>query len=294
MKTVYRLKPLIFVRMIAEMVALLLCGVLPLIAIVCGFFSKVPGVLQAGILGASVFAWILLPIYGFITWSVISDQAGITVRSFFEKRFCKWEDIKSLKLLARWNGREYVVSTTQGVNLNFPVWLNDCSSLVAQIRDKLPSGGEAEPLPSHFRHGVFPLAVRLFRSLFELIFVGVLWYFVFETFLPKSPNVFDCVFVFAFAALLSGAVLMRTVRIALMPGELETSDLELLLRSPFYSLKLPWNEISNVKVAPPLLPEGYILKTKRGDFFISSTIEAADELAAQIAQRSGTVLVHPK
>ncbi len=87
---------------------------------------------------------------------------------------------------------------------------------------------------------------------------------------------------------------MRIVRIVLMPGELETSDLELLLRSPFYSLKLPWNEISNVIVAPPLLPEGYILKTKRGDFFISSTIEASDELAAQIAQRSGTVLVHPK
>jgi hypothetical protein len=293
MKTVYRLKPLIFVRMIAEMVALLLCGTVPLIATIFGYLSKFPSFVQFGAVGVSVFAWIIFPIYGFITWAVISDQTGITVRSFFQKRFCKWEDIKSLKLLSRWNGREYVVATKQGDNLNFPVWLNNCSTLVEQIRELLPSSGEAIPPPTHFRHGAYPLGVLLLRTFFELVFAGVFWYFVFETFFPKSENVFDRVFVIAFAGLLSVGVLFRVVRIALMPFEIEISEGALVFKSPFYKLQLPWGEISKIIVAPPLLPEGYILKTKRGEFFISATIEASDELAAQIAERSGTALLDP-
>jgi hypothetical protein len=88
--------------------------------------------------------------------------------------------------------------------------------------------------------------------------------------------------------------LWRTLRIVLMPIEVEVSNSEIALNSPFYKLRLPWNENLKLFLAPPLLPEGYILRTKHGDFFLSGTIEASDELAKQIEQYSGTVLIQRK
>jgi hypothetical protein len=294
MKTVYRLKPMISVRIAAEIVALLICGIVPLVGTFSGFLSRFPDSFRLSALGACVVAWILLPFYGFITWSVESDELGITARSLFEREFCKWEDIKSLRLLANWNSSRYVVTTQQGKELTFPIWIKACEALVQQIREKLPPSGGAEAAPRHFRHSSFSLAAQILQTVLGLIFAGVFWFFVLETFIPKSPSWFDCVFVVGFAILLSAAMLWRSFRIALMPTEVETSNLELGLKSPFYNLRLQWKEILKLILAPPLLPEGYILRTKRGDFFLSAAIEASDELVKQIEQNSGTVLLQRK
>jgi len=79
---------------------------------------------------------------------------------------------------------------------------------------------------------------------------------------------------------------------AKMPTEIETSKAEIALASPYYSMRMQWNEIQKLSLAPPLLPEGYLLQTKRGQFFLSGKLEAADELAQQIEQQSGVKLVN--
>jgi hypothetical protein len=285
MNRVYSLKPLVFARVLAEVLTLFICGLLPISWALSGSYSGFPGYAQPIAFAVSLCALALLPCYGFITWSVISDENGITVRTFYSKEFCKWQEIKSMTLSAGGTHGGYVITTVEGKKLMFPTFLKGCHELVQEIRGNLPARGGEQGGCKSFRCGRFFLTIQSLKMLLSLTFAGIFWIFVLHDFLPKSHVQSDSILMVGFAVILSAALLLKLFQLVLMPTEIETSDSEIALKSPLYALKLPWTQVFKVSEAPPLLPEGYILKTKRGSFYIAGAIEASDELAGQIGKK---------
>jgi hypothetical protein len=282
MKAVYRLKRAVLVRFVAEVIVALACGILPLIACFNGFYSHHPWFVRPALLSLCLIAWVVLPFYGFITLFITADDPGITLRSLCKRKFCPWDEMKSIVLRSTWRWRRYVVTTAGGAELNIPTWLNAYESLIERIREKIPGGLEPAIPKTRFRNNTYSVVTQIGKSVLGLVFCVFVWVFAICTFLPKSPNLFDRTFVIVFALLVSAIFCIRTFFLVLMPVQLETSDTEISLQSVFYKLKLPWSEIRKVISAPPWLPEGHVIKTKRGDFFIAESIDSCDELIKQI------------
>jgi len=282
MKTVYRLKGAVLVRFVAEVIVALACCILPLIGCCNGFYFHYPWVVQPALLGLCLIAWIVLPFYGFITLFITADDPGITLRSLCKRKFCAWDEMKSIVLRTTWNWRSYVLTTAGGAELNIPTWFNGYESLIERIRGNIPGGNELESSKTSFRNSPYSVVMQIGKSLLGLVFCGFVWVFAIGTFLPKSTNMFDRTFVIVFALLVSAIFCVRTFFLVLMPVQLETSETDISLQSVFYKLKLPWSQVRKLMSAPPWLPEGHIIKTRYGDFFIAESIESCDELIKQI------------
>lgn len=142
MTKTYRLKAMVFVRILSEVTMLIVFMALPAVLLALGKFMQlsIPG--RAVFLTLAVLGLCLLPFYGFITWQVRLDTSGITCVSLFKKQFCQWSVVRGLSRRSSWNWLRYVIETRDG-EVAFPVMLKDCDELVDTIRGHLPAGGPA-------------------------------------------------------------------------------------------------------------------------------------------------------
>lgn len=293
MKTTYRLKPMAAARILAELLSLIVCVLGPLVGYPLGLFNSLPTMFRLVPLVVFLVAALLLPFYGFITFAVVREDDALTAISLLRKSKCAWQDIKSIKRRTTWNQTRYVLTTAAGTEINFPIWLSNCDQLVKEIRDHVPSSGEA---PSEggikmFRGSLSALVIQFFQSVLGLILAGIVWFFIFTTLFAKPVSQSDKLLVIGFALLVTGMFLWRALMVFLMPFVISSSPEELTLKSLFYRTAFPWDDIVSIALAPPLLPEGFILKTKRGDFLIAGSIEASDELKQEL---DGVIDSRPK
>ena len=63
-----------------------------------------------------------------------------------------------------------------------------------------------------------------------------------------------------------------------MPKAVQLDPAQLTVRTLFFERRYGWDEIISVKPPFPLLPEGFILKTKKGSYLVGTGMNAADEL----------------
>jgi hypothetical protein len=283
-RTLYRLKPVVATRIAAEALAVLFCAVFPLVGYSCGYFNALPWFAKLVPLVVFVIGCVLAPFYGFITWSVITTDEGITAVSLFKRPYCKWQDLESLKRRTLFNQVRYSVSTKSGQELNFPIWLTECDRLIHEIRSHIPGGLEALEVSStqSFRNSLTGMIFQLVQSCLGLFFTCFVWYFLLTSLMLKPGSVADRALVGIFAALLTGIFCWRAFVVILMPTYVETSPETLLLKTFFTTVQMNWDDVLRVTQPSPFLPEGFLLKTKRGNFLMSGTLEDCDELKAQI------------
>lgn len=84
--------------------------------------------------------------------------------------------------------------------------------------------------------------------------------------------------VLVFCLVASGILLWRTVMILLMPRSVEVKLEFVVIRTLFFTLALPWEKVVSVKPTIPLLPEGFMIKTKKGSYLIGNGMDRSDEL----------------
>ncbi len=285
-KTIYNAKLFVFVRFIVEILTFLACGILPIVFWFSGFFAHQPWFVGPGALCLSVIAWVILPFYGLLVLSVSEDVDGIRVFSIFKRRFCAWEEMKSLTLTTNWNWKRYVLVMRDGEDVTVPIWLKGSETLADQIRARLPKGSALSDDKTQFSISFISAFMLLLTSWAAVAFCALVWVFVCTNFLAKRGGLIDKAFVVIFVAALSGMFLVRIYFVALLPIKIQLTEDGIVLRTLFFKRKLPWITVRKLALAPAWLPSGYLVTTTQGRFLIADSVEACDELAKKIQERA--------
>ena len=67
-----------------------------------------------------------------------------------------------------------------------------------------------------------------------------------------------------------------------MPKQIQVTKAFLKIDTLFFSREYPWDEVKQIKASIPLLPEGFVIKTKGQSFLIDNGMDAADELIESV------------
>jgi len=281
----YHLKPMVAARLGAEATVFVILLALPLILLILGKLLALTPALKLIVAVLGLCGLVMMPVYGFITFKVTITADELTTHCLFSKHRCLLSKIKGLTRRSNWNWIRYVVEF-EGGDLNFPIWLKKCDELVDFIRERIPAGGggKRSVFGRQFKQDPVSLFFQVGQTAAGLVFIGVIWFFAISLYHSGSAGitVADEMLVIAFAAVISAVLLWRTFVVALMPKKIELRGDELSLYTFFFEKKLPWAEIKAVKEPFPLLPEGFMLHTKKGSFLIGNGMDSADELADAI------------
>ncbi|MBC7998867.1 MAG: hypothetical protein IAF58_13035, partial [Leptolyngbya sp.] len=128
---IYRLKLMVMVRILAEVTALVIVALLPLIFFLMGKFAMLPIGWKVAFAFMSVGSILIIPFYGFVTWKIKTDEDGITAVTAFKQQIIAWSDLRALVRRSTWNFPRYVVESASQ-ELSFPVWLESMPDLLEE------------------------------------------------------------------------------------------------------------------------------------------------------------------
>jgi hypothetical protein len=277
-------------RLCAESSVFAIFLALPLVLLLLGklWALSLTHKLIVAILG--LIGLVMLPVYGFITFKVTVTADQLTTHCLFQRHSCLLSQIKGLARRSNWNWIRYVVEFDGG-DLTFPIWLKNCDELVDFVRQRIPGGsaGKRSVLGRHFKLDPVAIIFQVGQATAGLVFIGVVWFFAASLYRSGTAGITatDEMLVIAFAAIISAILLWRTIVVALMPASIEIRGDELILHTFFFEKKLPWEQVKAVKEPFPLLPEGFMVHTKKGSFLIGNGMDSADELADAIKEKIG-------
>ncbi len=279
---VYRLKAMVLARLLAELTVLVALIAIPIVLLFMGKFQNLHLAVRClfGLMGAG--SLVLLPVYGFMNWQVKADLDGLTVYSLFKRQTCQWSAMKSLARRSSWNWQRFVIDY-EGGSLNFPVLLAKVDELVQTIRNHLPQqepvglwiGGDSRRV---FKYDYASLVMGIGQSVLALLFTIIFCIFATTTMHQHAQYVGDRALVLFFCVILILVVLWRLFVTLTMPKAIEVLKNQIVWNSLFTKKNVEWQDVISVTAPMPLLPEGFIIKTKRGTIFVGSGMDAADEL----------------
>lgn len=278
----YRLKLMVIVRIIAEMGMLSIFMIMPFILHALQKVSLLPLPGKIVLYSFAVVSLFLLPFYGLITWKVKADDEGITAFSAFSRNFVAWQEIKRLMKKSNWNSPRYVVEG-ESSELSFPVWLESLDELVELIRERLPQKGSVSDPYRKFKQDPLSIAFQFAQALVGILIAVVFWFFFAAFNKSAGSSQFDSVILLAFCIILTIALSWRTYMIVLMPLSVELTRQDVTIRTCLFERKLPWMGVLKVGPSLPLLPEGFVIKTREGSFLVGNGMDFSDELEKAMA-----------
>lgn len=278
----YRLKMMALVRIMAEVAALVIVALLPILFLCLGKFQILPLPWKIAFSIMAVGAVALVPLYGFVTWKVRTDEDGLTTVTAFKRKTIAWRDLRALVKRSNWNFPRYVVESSTG-EASFPVLLDSLGELLERIKEHLPAGSASFNPYRKFKQDAVLLAVHMAQSVAGVIFLAVMWFFYAASL--KKGNQSDSVVLLVFCIVASAILLWRTFMILLMPLSVEVKLEFVVIRTCFFTIALPWEKIVSVKPAMPLLPEGFIIKSQKGSYLIGNGMDRSDELQQALAEK---------
>lgn len=274
----YRLKPMVLARVFAELTVLVLLVGLPILLWCTGRMAILPAAGKAVIFTLSGIGLCLLPWFGFVTYQVNASETGLVALSLFKKQSCQWQQIRGLTRRCSNNILRYVVELDDKSEFTFPVLLKGCEALVEEIRRHLPAGSGAPPKNPYrlFRNDPLAMVVQFLQAAACMFFIVVIWIFCSNT--MRTMHNSDVYAVIAFSILCTAALGWRCFVVALMAKTVELTRDAIVVSTLFFQKTYPWNEVQSVKMPFPLLPEGFMLHTKKFSYLISTGMDAGDEL----------------
>lgn len=278
----YRLKMMALVRIMAEVAALAIVAILPIVFLCLGKFQILPLPWKIAFSVMAFGALAIVPFYGFVTWKVRTDDEGLTAVTAFKRKTIAWPDVRALVKRSNWNFPRYVVEATSG-EVSFPVLLESLGELLERIKEHLPAGSASFNPYRKFKQDAVLLSVHMAQAAAGVFFLAVLWFFYAASL--KKGNQADSVIVLAFCIVASAILLWRTLMILFMPLEVEVKLEFVVIRTCFFTVALPWEKIVSVKPTIPLLPEGFLIKTTKGSYLIGNGMDRSDELEQALAEK---------
>lgn len=277
----YRLKTMVLARIFAESTVFIILLILPAVAYFQGFLATIAPAWTVILCLLSAVSAIFLPAYGFITWRVTVTDDGLVTRSLLQKKECNWSSVKGISRRSNWNWQRYVVECEEG-DLSFPIWLKDVEKLVATVKSRLPKGAASRNPFRKFSQDPISLTFQIVQAFFGLAVTVIFWLFFSQLYSEHHTSQSDLVFLLAFCLILTGCILWRTFVILLMPKKIEVTKAFLKIDTLFFSKEYPWEDVKQIKASIPLLPEGFVIKTKGQSFLIDNGMDAADELIESV------------
>jgi hypothetical protein len=278
----YRLKLMVLARLLAEVTVLVILLLLPGGLWIAGKLAELPGYGKCLLVALSGIALLALPCYGFLTAAVrVSDQ-GLTTIALFRRRYAEWWKIKGLRFRSSGFLRRYVVSY-QGGELNFPAWLDNQKELVDLIRNRLPQ--EAATESRLYKQDTIGFAYQILRVLLGATFIIVFWFFYMQVGTAKTTNVADSALLLTVCIAVTALVGWRCLVIASMPRWVQLTTSELVISSGLKVKRVLWSDVKKLVPAFFLLPDGFMLSTKRGSYLLTESLDDADSLVEAIRER---------
>lgn len=278
----YRLKMMVLVRILAEVAALSIVALLPAIIFCLGRFQMLPLAWKVALGIMSAVSLAVIPFYGFITWKVSTDDDGLTTVTAFRRKTVFWRDLRALVKRSTWNFPRYVVETPSD-EVSFPVWLESLNELIDRIKLHLPAGSASFNPYRKFKQDGVLIGMHMAQAAGGLLFLAVLWFFYAESL--KKGNQSDSVMVLIFCVIASGILLWRTFMILFMPLSVEVKIEFVVIRTCFFTAALPWHDILSVRPTMPLLPEGFMIKTRKWSYLIGNGMDRSDELEQALSEK---------
>lgn len=285
----FRMKPLVFTRLLAEVTVAFLVLLLPLAIWFLPQLQQLAPTLKAIGYVMSIGALFLLPLYGFTTVEVVVDDKQITTISLLKRHSCLWTDIQKLQLKTDWGWRRYVVEY-EGGELTFPAMLYKIDELLQIIRQHMPQVKTKGGGPRLFHQGAQAVAWQYVQLVLGLAFACLLWWFFATTGISKSTQFADMTLILFVCMVFTGILIWRAFTIITMALSIEVLPAELKVKTWLGEHNIAWKDVAELKPALPILPDGMMLKTNRGGFLLSDNLSDADELKGAITNRLGTKL----
>lgn len=282
----YRLKTMAMARVFSEVLALIVFLCLPFILLFANLMAELDLVVKAAVILGSVFSFLMLPAYGFITWQITVTETGIVGWSLIKRRQLNFNQLVKLNRKSNFNWQRYVLTYDSG-DITFPLWFERLDDLIKSIRAHLPVDLSAQSdSPKIFRQDSISYFMLLVQVSFGVALTVVSVTFTSYLFMQDKASVWDCLLVLIFNLILGISMFFRAVTVALMPKKVVVSKEFFTLQNLFFEKKLSWNKIETLKASNPFLPEGYLLGTKEGTFLIGGGFEELDELVAEVTLKA--------
>lgn len=271
-------------RLLAEATVLAILLFLPLVLWLLGRLAALPWLMQVLFFAVSAVALMALPLYGFLTFAVSIDDHGLTSLSLFCRRRVEWWQMKALRFRASGFWRRYVLTYEEG-EIAFPAWLDEQQELIELIRSKLPQEAGGESRLRIYRQDMVSVAFQFLGIVLGATFILVFWCFYGQVGTAGSTGPADRALLLVVCLLATVLVGWRCLAIASMPRWVQLTRSELVIGSGLAVRRLPWDQVKELAPTFFLLPEGYILRTGRGSFLLSDSLDGADELIEAIREQ---------
>ncbi|HNH74730.1 MAG TPA: hypothetical protein PLF23_13180, partial [Candidatus Obscuribacter sp.] len=275
----YRLKTMVLARIMAEATALMAMVITPLLLFFFGGFAQFSAVVKFLFLAVALVAACILPAYGFITYQVTLCGSLLTAHSMLRKTSCRLDQITGLTRRSSLKFVRFVVEFDGG-ELTFPIWLKSVDELVALLRRSLPAYLGSARLSSGrtFKQDGLATVLQVAQVLISLIFVVVVWLFTVAILKGGDSGNSDILLLAVFAAAASLVLVYRAYVVLLMPSAIKLTDKGIQVKTFFFTREVSRENLTEVKEPMPLLPEGFVIASKQGDFLVGQSMDAADEL----------------
>jgi hypothetical protein len=175
--------------------------------------------------------------------------------------------------------------TCQEGEIAFPAWFDRQQELIELIGTRLPQEAGGESRLRIYRQDMVGVAYQFLRIALGATFIVVFWCFYGQVGTASGTTAADRALLLVVCLLVTVLVGWRCLAIASVPRWVQLTRSELVIGSGFAVRRLPWDQVQ--KLAPTffLLPEGYILRTGRGSFLLSDSLDGADELIEAIRKQ---------
>jgi hypothetical protein len=116
------------------------------------------------------------------------------------------------------------------------------------------------------------------QAIVACVFVAVFWFFFSFNWHKHFQSSQDAAIVLVFCIAMTVIFVWRLYVIVTMPESIELNQSEMIFRSLFGSRSVAWTDFKSLDKPLPMLPEGLIVRTKRGNIFVGSGLDASDEM----------------
>lgn len=281
----YRLKTMAMARVFSEVMALIIFLCMPFILLFANLMAELDLVVKAAVILGSVFSFLMLPAYGFVTWQITVTETGIIGWSLIKRRELSFDKLIKLTRKSNFNWQRYVLTYDSG-DITFPLWFERLDELIKSIREHLPvdlsPGGGG---PRLFRQDTISFFMQFSQVAFGLVLTGVATYFAAYYFSSNKVSELDGLLIMVFVLVLGLSMFYRAIVVMLMPFRILLVETGLELSTIFFKKRIEFNSLQQLTASSPFLPEGFMLETTSGSYLIGSGFDSLDELVEQLRLR---------
>lgn len=278
----YRLKTMAMARVFSEILALIIFLCLPFILLIANLMAELDLVVKIAVILGSVFSFLMLPAYGFITWQITVTETGIIGWSLIKRRQLNFNQLLKLTRKSNFNWQRFVLTYDSG-DITFPLWFERLDDLIKKIREHLPvdlSSGVGGP--RLFRQDTISFFMQFAQVVFGLMLTGVATYFAAYYFSSNRVSELDGLLIMVFVLVLGLSMFYRAIVVMLMPFKIQLAENGIELTTLFFKKQIDFESLKTLTASSPFLPEGFMLETDVGSFLIGGGFDSLDELVEEL------------